>query len=271
MNTAVIICAAGGSTRYAGGEDLLGSDRSKLDEDLGGRPVLQRAVELFCHRDDVGEVIVAGPHADEAFASFELRHADRLTMLGATLCRGGPTHRAESVAAALDHVPADATHVAVHDAARAITPAALIDRVFDAARNHPAVVPGVDVADTLKRVDPDPVAEPENADPLAAILGAGDASGPCPRAITETVDRTDLVGVQTPQVFDADLLRRAYAQAGYESATDDADLVQRLGERVVVVTGDPSNMKLTRRDDLRVVRALGGFKPPSDRPTHKKF
>lgn len=269
MNISVILCAAGASTRYAGGQDLLGSDRSKLDEDLGGRPVLQRAVELFCHRDEVGAVIVAGPHDEDAFAAFSLRHADRLSMLGAALVRGGKTHRAETVARALSEVPAGATHVAVHDAARCITPPDLIDRVFVAASNHPAVIPGIDVADTLKRVDPEGVDEGA-VDPLAAILGAA-ARGPVPRAIVETVDRTNLVCVQTPQVFEIDLLRRAYAQPGFETATDDAALVERLGERVLVVQGDPANMKLTRRQDLKVIRALGGFKPPSDRATHKKF
>ncbi len=269
MKVAVILCAAGASTRYAGGQDLLGSDRSKLDEDLGGRPVLQRAVELFCHRDDVGTVLVAGPHDDDAFGTFSLRHADRLSMLGATLVRGGKKHRAETVAAALEHVPGDATHIAVHDAARCVTPADLIDRVFAAAANHPAVIPGIDVPDTLKRVDPAGVDEGD-VDPLAAILGAS-SGGAKPRAVVETIDRTNLVGVQTPQVFEAGLLRLAYQQDGFETATDDAALVERLGERVLVVQGDPANMKLTRRQDLRVIRALGGFKPPSDRPSHKKF
>ncbi len=269
MKVAVILCAAGASTRYAGGQDILGGDRSKLDEDLGGRPVLQRAVELFCHRDEVGAVLVAGPHDEDAFAAFSLRHADRLSMLGAELVRGGRSHRAETVARALEHVPADATHVAVHDAARCITPPDLIDRLFAAASNHPAVIPGIDVADTIKRVDPEGVDEGD-IDPLAAILGAA-GSGPRPRAIVETVDRANLVAVQTPQVFETALLRRAYAQPGFETATDDAALIERLGERVLVVQGDPANMKLTRQQDLRVIRALGGFKPPSDRPTHKKF
>ena len=173
------------------------------------------------------------------------------------------------LAAAIARVPDDATHIAVHDAARAITPGAVIDRVFDAAKSFPAVVPGIPVADTLKRTDPEPVEAPA-ADPLAAILAPG-GQAPSARVITDTVDRAHLFAVQTPQVFDAALLRRAYAQDGFESATDDAALVERLGERVVIVPGDPANMKLTRREDLPVIRALGGFKPPAERATHMKF
>ncbi|MEM1184797.1 MAG: IspD/TarI family cytidylyltransferase [Planctomycetota bacterium] len=273
MNAAVIICAAGSSTRYSEGQDLLGADdaiaRSKLDEDLGGRPVLQRAVELFCHRDDVGEVIVAGPHDDGPFAQFELRHGDRISMLGGKLCRGGKTHRAESVAAALEHVSGDATHVAVHDAARPITPGAIIDRVFSAAQSFPAVVPGIPVPDTLKRTHADAVEAP-GADPLAAILSPG-GQAPTAHVIAETIDRAGLFAVQTPQIFAAHVLRNAYAQPGFEDATDDAALVERTGEHVVIVPGDPANMKLTRREDLPVLRALGGFKPPAERATHKKF
>ncbi|MEM7754074.1 MAG: 2-C-methyl-D-erythritol 4-phosphate cytidylyltransferase [Planctomycetota bacterium] len=269
MNTAVILCAAGSSTRYAAGQDVLVSDRSKLDEDLGGRPVLQRAVELFCHRDDVATVVVAGPHDPAALAQFDLRQGERIQLLGGTLCGGGAHHRAESVAAALAHVPEDAAHIAVADAARPITPPDVIDRVFDAATSFPAVVPGIPVADTLKRTDPEPVDAPA-ADPLAAILAPGGQS-PTARVITDTIDREHLFAVQTPQVFTAELLRRAYAQPEFHTATDDAALVERLGERVVIVPGDPANMKLTRQQDLRVIRALGNFKPPTERATHKKF
>jgi len=264
MNVTVILPAAGAGRRYRPEGDF---GPSKLDEDLGGRPVLQRAVELFVKDHRVGHVIVAGPHDDEPFAAFELRHADRLTLIGARLVRGGATHRHETVAAALAHVPGDATHIAVHDAARPITPPELIERVFAAAERHPAVIPAVPVGDTLKRGG-DSIEETD-ADPLAGILGAG-ASGPPPRRVLETVDRADLFAVQTPQVFAAELLRRAYAQQDLAS-TDDAQLVERLGEPVVMVEGDPANMKLTRPADLPVVRALGGFKSAEGRPTHKRF
>jgi 2-C-methyl-D-erythritol 4-phosphate cytidylyltransferase len=272
MQIAVIIPAAGFSRRYAEAAGFDGP-RSKLDEDLGGRPVLHRTVEAFANYDGqgcmLGPIIVAGPHDPEAFDAFRLRHGDKLSILGVRLIRGGASHRWETVAAGLAEVPESATHIAVHDGARPCVGAALLDRVFDAASRHGAVVPGLDVADTVKRVAEEPIEEPD-ADPLGAILGGADKVGPGPRQVLETLDRRGLVAVQTPQVFEAGLLRRAYAQADL-SSTDDAGLVERLGERVVVVEGDPANIKITTPTDLLVARAVLGVRPPRERESHKRF
>jgi 2-C-methyl-D-erythritol 4-phosphate cytidylyltransferase len=269
MRISVIIPAAGASTRYNTGDaDPLGGHRSKLDEDLGGKAVIQRTVELFNTREEVHQVIVAGPHADDAFADFSLRHSDRLALLGAKLVRGGAVHRYETVANALIAVDESCTHVAVHDAARPATDDALIDRVFDTAKNHPAVVPGLPVSDTLKRVDPDPIEGGGGADPVASILGVGTTNKL--RRVEKTVERAHLMQIQTPQVFDRELLLRAYEQDELAS-TDDAGLIERLGESVVVVDGDPLNLKLTRSCDLPLLRAIMGVKGPSQRPTHKRF
>jgi 2-C-methyl-D-erythritol 4-phosphate cytidylyltransferase len=269
MRISVIIPAAGASTRYNdNASDPLGSDRSKLDEDLGGKTVLQRSIELFNTREEVAQVIVAGPHADDAYASFQLRHADRISLLGASLVRGGKTHRYETVASCLEHVDASCTHVAIHDAARPATDPALIDRVFDAAKSHPAVVPGVRVSDTLKRVDPNPLEDTGDLDPVASILGVGTKHEM--HRVSETVDRSDLMQVQTPQVFDRELLLRAYGQDDL-SSTDDAGLIERMGEPVVIVEGDVLNIKLTRQRDLELLRAIMGVKAPGQRPTHKRF
>jgi 2-C-methyl-D-erythritol 4-phosphate cytidylyltransferase len=271
MNIAIIIPAAGASRRYiesakAGGVEL---DRQKIDEDLGGRPLLHRTVELFNKLDEVGAIIVAGPADDAAYEQFKLRHADKLGILGVVLCQGGVTHRYETVANALKLVPSEATHVAVHDAARPCTPPDLIERVFDAARaGHKAVIPGVDVPDTLKRVGAEELASKE-ADPLAAILGAA-APKAGARLVEKTVDRTLLVGVQTPQVFERKLLERAYGQKDL-SSTDDAQLVERLGEPVVVVEGDPRNIKVTRARDIQLVRTIMGYKGPGEKPAHLRF
>ncbi|USN98169.1 MAG: 2-C-methyl-D-erythritol 4-phosphate cytidylyltransferase [Phycisphaeraceae bacterium] len=269
FSIAVIIPAAGLSRRFNDGNAGLLASRNKLDEDLGGRPVLQRTVELFNKRDDVGAIIVAGPHDDAAFAEFELRHGDKLALLGATLCKGGKTHRYETVKAALGHVPESATHVAVHDAARPVTPSELIDRVFDLAQRHPAVIPAIPAGDTIKRVEAEPVEDTPD-DPAATILGIGADKPSELRRVEETVDRDRLVHVQTPQVFEKSLLLRAYAQDDLES-TDDAGLVERLGEPVVVTPGDPANVKITRPADVRLARALGGFGPPAERAVHKRF
>ena len=77
--------------------------------------------------------------------------------------------------------------------------------------------------------------------------------------------------MQTPQLFKADLLRQAYAQDDLSNATDDSMLVERLGENVFVVEGDVSNVKVTRKGDIKLVRALLGLKAPSQRPVHKRF
>jgi 2-C-methyl-D-erythritol 4-phosphate cytidylyltransferase len=266
MDIAVIIAAGGSSTRYA----AAGGVRHKLDEDLGGKPVLQRAVEVFSKHDDVKTIVIAGPHDEEEFSDFRRRHGDRLGLLGATLVRGGKTHRWESVAAGLAAVPASATHIAVHDAARPCLDPATLDRILDWARQHAAVVPGVAVADTVKKTRE--IDEPalRDDDPVAAILGASATSAEKLRVVAETVDRAGLVLIQTPQVFDAGLLRRAYAQKDLTS-TDDAALVERLGERVAVCPGDARNIKITTPADLALTRAILNVKGPEDRTALRKF
>lgn len=265
MRVAVIIPAAGRSLRFQ--HPHFEGNRSKLDEDLGGKSVLQRTVELFHTREEVAGVIVAGPAEPHAFADFKLRHGDRLALFGATLCAGGLESRTQSVAAALREVPSDCTHIAVHDAARPCTAPELIDRVFDAAAHHQAVVPAMPVEDTLKRVG-EAIEQASGDDPVAAILGAG-ARRPPLRAVEATLDRSGLMLVQTPQVFEAGLLRRAY-ETGSEG-TDDASLVEALGEAVFVIEGDRSNIKITRPGDIELARAILGVSGPRSRPTHKRF
>lgn len=266
MKLAVIIPAAGFSTRYSEGQEF---PRSKLDEDLGGRAVLHRTIELFNNVDAVSSIIVAGPHDAEAFAEFKRRHGDKLGLLGVKLCAGGKTHRYETVKAALEQVPPDCTHIAVHDAARPCTPPELIDRVIDAVQKYKAVIPAIDVQDTLKRVS-ERETDDRDVDPLDAILGDAGKKNTRVREVEVTVERARLVAVQTPQVFEAGLLRRAYAQADLTS-TDDAQLIEKLGEPVTVVQGDPRNIKITRPIALVLARAVLGVKGPEGRPAHKRF
>jgi 2-C-methyl-D-erythritol 4-phosphate cytidylyltransferase len=138
---------------------------------------------------------------------------------------GGPT-RALSVAAGLAEVGPAATAVVVHDAARPFASAELVDRVLDALADADGAVPGVPLADTVKRV--------------------GES------AVIETLDRSELRAVQTPQAFRAEALRRAYAGTDEDvsAATDCAQLVERSGGRVVVVEGESENAKITGPDDL---------------------
>jgi 2-C-methyl-D-erythritol 4-phosphate cytidylyltransferase len=265
MRLAVIIPAAGSGARYS---EALEFPRSKLDEDLGGRPVLQRTIELFANRDEPGFIIVAGPADAAAFEEFKLRHGDKLGLLGVQLCQGGG-QRYETVRNALAEVPQEFTHIAIHDAARPCTPPELLDRLFEAGQKYPAVIPAIDVQETLKRA-----AEQEETDrdidPLDAILGSAGKANVRLRRVEATIDRHRLVAAQTPQFFEAGLLRRAYAQDDLTS-TDDAQLVERLGERVTIVEGDPRNIKITRPIDLHLARAILGVRGPEGRPVHKRF
>ncbi len=141
----------------------------------------------------------------------------------------GGARRSESVRAGLAAISPGAEIVVVHDAARPLASASLFAAVIDAVgAGADGAVPGVAVSDTIKRVD----------------------GG----RVVETVDRSPLVAVQTPQAFRADVLRRAHA-AGAD-ATDDAALVELVGGTVVVVRGEPANLKVTTAGDLVTAAAL---------------
>ena len=243
----VIIPAAGRSRRFGIGD--------KLSQDVGGRPMLLRTVELFTRRDDVAAIVVAAP--PDELDEFRTRFGTQLGFHGAKVVAGGTIERWETVRNALAAIPEDCTHVAVHDAARPAASEELLQRVFDAARVHDAVIPGDPVTSTLKRVSEETV-DAEQEDAVAdAILGSfAESTKIKGRRVTGTVPREHLVAVQTPQVFRAELLRRAYAQPDLDGATDDAMLVERLGAEVIVVDGDPRNVKVTTQADLALVRAL---------------
>ena len=243
----VVIPAAGRSTRFGLGD--------KISQDVGGRPMLLRSVELFARRDEVGAIVVAAP--PDSLDEFRERWGTQLGFHGARIVAGGTVERWETVRNALAAVPENCTHVAVHDAARPAAGEELVARVFDAARVHDAVIPGDPVTSTIKRVSEETV-DAEEADAVAdSILGEiSETTKIKGRRVVGTVPRERLVAVQTPQVFRAELLRRAYAQADLAGATDDAMLVERLGADVVVVDGDPRNVKVTTAADLALVRAI---------------
>jgi 2-C-methyl-D-erythritol 4-phosphate cytidylyltransferase len=269
MNVCAVLPAAGQSRRFGSSD--------KLGQDLGGRPLLLRTVELFAKRDEVRSILVAGPpdtpETREAHVAFRERYAATLGFHGARVVDGGRTARWETVRNALAEVPDDATHVAVHDAARPGASKALLDRVFEAAASLPAVVPGLAISATVKRVseDEEAVTRPDDDAIADLILGEEGKVVPKTRRVLETISRANLVEVQTPQVFEVELLRRAYAQDDLTGATDDASLVERLGETVHVVEGEVSNLKVTTPADLALIRAVLGLKAPAERPVHKRF
>jgi 2-C-methyl-D-erythritol 4-phosphate cytidylyltransferase len=157
-------------------------------------------------------------------------------------CVRGGARRQDSVAAAIADAP-EASWYLVHDGARPLLTAALARATLDAAREHGAAVPGVPVSDTLKRVTTE--------GRVIETVGRGSA-------------RAGLRAVQTPQTFAGALLRRAHASSS-EDATDDAALVERLGEPVQLIDGDPVNMKVTTAADLDLVRAmLSATAPPAE-------
>lgn len=232
-SVAVIICAAGSGTRFGG------ASGSKLDQHVHGKPVLHRAVEVFVDQPGVASIVVAGPADPGAHAAFRDRHERALASLGVMICPGGKSERYETVKAGLEHLAANGPSVdavLVHDAARPCTSRALVRRVIDGLRSAKAVVPAIPVADTLKR-----------ASPVDAPGSAG--------LVRQTVDRGGLFACQTPQGFSLELITRAYAQDDLRS-TDDAQLVERLGEPVVLVDGDARNVKITRPEDLVIARAV---------------
>jgi 2-C-methyl-D-erythritol 4-phosphate cytidylyltransferase len=164
---------------------------------------------------------------------------------------GGPT-RSASVRAGLAYVPFDAEIICVHDAARPLASVDLYRRVVAAVRaGADAAIPGVAVTDTIKVITPMVTIDGKvDREELGEHVGeaAGDVMGVVMGVVSSTLDRTQLVAVQTPQAFRADRLRAAHEAAG--DATDDAGLVEAAGGRVVVVVGDPSNRKITEPDDL---------------------
>ena len=225
MRTAVIIVAAGLGTR-------LGADRPKALVELGGRTLLSLALERAVQARGVERVVVVAPPTHmvqtEVAAREGLACASRESLPLVVVPGGAERH--DSVANGLAEV-GDVECVLVHDAARCLAPAELFERVIDAvAGGDVAVVPGLAVTDTIKRVDAEGV-------------------------VIDTPARASLRAVQTPQGFRADVLRRAHAAHAThfgQSAvvTDDAGMVERLGLPVRVVPGLISAEKVTTPLDL---------------------
>lgn len=218
-DVAVIVPSAGQGTR-------MGEAVPKQYLDLGGVPVLVQTLRALAAHPDVRQaVIVASPDA-VAEAHAALRAAP--TTLDVKVVAGGATRRA-SVQNGLAALDASARIVLVHDAVRPFVSLRMLDDVIRTARTYGAAVPAVPVADTLRRA-------------------ADDTFG-------ETVDRSGVYAVQTPQGFRRDLLERAFYEIA-DDATDDAALVAALGHPVRLVLGDRRNLKLTTPDDLALARAL---------------
>jgi 2-C-methyl-D-erythritol 4-phosphate cytidylyltransferase len=219
---AAIIAAAGKSSRFG--------DRNykKPFAMLGGRAVWLHSVDRFQSRGDVKQTIVTVAADDRE--EFDRKFGANVAIMGIEVVEGGE-HRADSVQRALERVKSEIEFIAVHDAARPCIADKWIEQVFEAAQRTGAAILAAQVGETLKRVDGK-------------------------KQITATVDRQSLWTAQTPQVFRRELLVEAYAKRGTNAATDDAQLVERLGHAVTVVPCSAMNLKITTRDDLRLAEQV---------------
>lgn len=218
---AIIVVAAGSGTR-------LGGAAPKAFVGLDDQTILRHALDgVFA--GPLAQVIVVAPEAlvGDALTDALAAAGDRHDLV--SVVAGGET-RQQSVAAGLHAVWADVERVLVHDAARALTPTAVFERVVAALEaGHDAVLPVLPVVDTIKRVD------------------AG--------SVVEAIDRSTLAAAQTPQGFLRRVIDAAYAEASADH-TDDAALVQAGGVRVWTVAGDERAFKITTPADLERARTL---------------
>ncbi len=205
----------------------LGGGMPKALRLLNGRSLLEHSLTAMAAHPAVAHIVIAAPVDQVASIGQALPACPAEVQVVA----GGATRQA-SVAAALRAAPNDCDIVLVHDAARPLVPLDLIARVIDAvAAGAPAVVPGLPVPDTIKRVD---------------------AQG----VVLETLPRAQLRAVQTPQGFRRDVLQAAHTGAVDGEATDDAALVEGMGHPVLVVPGDPRAAKITVPADLERASAM---------------
>jgi len=218
MSVWAVVAAAGRGER-------LGAGRPKAFVRLGELPLLATPLERLDGSDWIDGIVIAAPPGWEEPA---ILLAEEIGASKVSTCVAGGRTRTASVRAAAGEIPPGAAVILVHDAARPFVGDDVIERVLaPLSEGWDGVVPALPLADTVKRVRGD--------------------------AVVETVQREQLVAVQTPQAFLADGLRSAIAADG--DAGDCAELVERRGGRVKVVAGDPRLLKVTSPADIELVRA----------------
>lgn len=214
-----VIVAAGSASRMGGIDKVMAP--------LGGTPMVARTAAAFQNCDAIAEIVI-------------VTRPDLIRPISA-LCAGmdkvravvaGGSSRQESVWLGLNALSEDIQLAAIHDGARPLISNLVIDRTVRAANSYGAAAPAVPVKDTIK------------------VVKGG--------LVEKTPDRATLQAVQTPQVFDFDLLRGALKQAEEEKAavTDDCSAVERLGMKVKIVEGDERNLKVTTPMDLKIAEML---------------
>lgn len=214
-----VIVAAGNASRM-GGID-------KVMAELGGEPMIVRTVRAFQQSAVITEIVVVTREDLVGSISRLCSGMDKLKMIVV-----GGKSRQESVKFGLNALSKECRLAAVHDGARPLISDAVIERTVRAAHTYKAAAPGIPVKDTIK------------------ITQGG--------LIASTPDRSTLCAIQTPQVFDFDLLRGALKKAEEDEAvlTDDCSAVERLGMSVRVVEGDERNLKVTTPMDLKIAQMM---------------
>lgn len=208
-----VIIVAGGSGRR------MGSALPKQFMMLGGMPVLARTINTFSEALPSADLVVVLP--EEHIALWH-NLASRFD-IAAHRCVAGGKERFHSVLRGLEALNDDVEYIAVHDGVRALVSKKLIVRAALAVEEHDAVIPVIDVIDSYRR-----------------ITEQG----------SETFPRSELRIVQTPQMFSAELLRRAYKQEYNPSFTDEAAVVEAAGAAITLIDGERRNLKLTTPDDM---------------------
>ncbi|MGQ3382423.1 2-C-methyl-D-erythritol 4-phosphate cytidylyltransferase [Glutamicibacter sp. TV12E] len=238
-SSSLILVAAGMGTR-------LGAGIPKALVQVAGKTLVEHAIDRILQVKRITEIIVVTPAGDH-------RMAETLAAFGSMLRTvPGGSSRADSVRRGLEAVNPGASAILVHDAARAFAPAELYDRVLDALEQGQAnaVIPALSVTDTI------------------SVVGPGGAAGA--EFIDHTPPRSTLRAVQTPQGFNAAVLRQAHAQldhcteAELEKVTDDASIVSAQGEKVQVVAGAQQALKVTHPEDLETANQLATDQNSSD-------
>jgi 2-C-methyl-D-erythritol 4-phosphate cytidylyltransferase len=212
---AAIIVAAGESRR-------MGFD--KLFATIAGRSVIAHTIHVFERATSIDEIIVVA--REDRHAQIKTITRDENFKKVRSLIPGGK-HRQDSVRAGLGHLKAAISYVAVHDAARPLITADQVERVFEQCRIHAAASLAEPMSDTLKYAD-------------AGFF------------VTGSVDRHQLYAMQTPQIFERQLIEDAYRAVYAENAsvTDEVSAVERLGHKVILVPNKDLNLKITYPRDL---------------------
>lgn len=211
----------------AGGKGLrMGTDIPKQFLPIGGKPVLMHTLEAFYRYDKNITMIVVLPESQQAYWN-ELCHNHHFVLPHKVAC-GGET-RFHSVKNGLALVDDENGLVGVHDGVRPFVAEQVIDTCYREAEKCGAVIPVIDVVETVRHLQ-------------------GNES--------HTVNRSEYKLVQTPQVFSVQLLKKAYMQSYCDAFTDDASVVEALGEKVFLVAGNRENIKITTPFDIKIANTL---------------